>query len=484
MPEQPKNLEGSALGAVMPFSNLFRRVLDSGEDIVGHDIRYQRSILNTSIFTIEPHSVMCGIFQDITEPIFQKEQIIGRAREVIQKNLKTVQQIAYLLGENAADSEIILNSIVRSFSPEEVDDNDAGAAVTGAESFIEVDSCQRAKNGQLISGDVFLSEKVKQEGRIVSVLSDGLGSGVKASVLATMTATMALKFTASAMDIRRSAEIIMDTLPICSVRKISYSTFTVVDMASTGETRIIEHGNPPFLLIRPKGELNDSEDRSAARALAGPRHQLLQLSMSSAKTASSSFPMALRRRAWASSARPSDGDWKMSRSLSAKRSTGIPISQPASCRASWLRKAEEVDGLSAKDDITCGVVYFRSPRQLLVMTGAPFNRAHDHDLAMMAERTPGRKVICGGTTANIISRLLNRAIQIDMRQPLHPRVPPAARMEGFDLVTEGTLTLGEVLRLLEEGLRSRRHGVQSGRAAGGHAARQRYCEVRRRHQNQ
>ena len=124
--EQSKDLEGSALDAVIPFSYLFRRVLDSDEDIVGHDIRYQRSILNTSIFTIEPHSVMCGIFQDITKPIFQKEQIIGRAREVIQKNLKTVQQIAFLLGENAADSEIILNSIVRSFSPEEVDGSDAG----------------------------------------------------------------------------------------------------------------------------------------------------------------------------------------------------------------------------------------------------------------------------------------------------------------------------------------------------------------------
>jgi iron only hydrogenase large subunit-like protein len=123
--EREKELEGCALDAVIPFSNLFQRVLESGEDIVSHDIRYQRSILNASIFTIEPHSVLCGIFQDITEPIFQKEQIIGRAREVIQKNLKTVQQIAYLLGENAADSEIILNSIVRSFSPEDLNDGKA-----------------------------------------------------------------------------------------------------------------------------------------------------------------------------------------------------------------------------------------------------------------------------------------------------------------------------------------------------------------------
>jgi hypothetical protein len=116
-----------------------------------------------------------------------------------------------------------------------------------------------------------------------------------------------------------------------------------------------------------------------------------------------------------------------------------------------VAKAEEVDGSTAKDDITCGVVYFRSPRQLLVLTGPPFSFAHDRDLAKMAEQTHGRKVICGGTTANIISRLLDREIKIDTGQPLDPKVPPSAKMEGFELVTEGMLTLSEVLRLLEEG---------------------------------
>ena len=127
-PEQGGNPASSAPSGVLPFAGLFRRVLDSGEDIVSHDIRYKRKILNTSIFTIEPHSVIGGIFQDITEPTFQKEQIIGRAQQVIEKNLKTVQQIAYLLGENAADSEVILNSIVSSFAAEEVEEHDAEAA--------------------------------------------------------------------------------------------------------------------------------------------------------------------------------------------------------------------------------------------------------------------------------------------------------------------------------------------------------------------
>lgn len=126
-PAQGDKPGSSAPGAALPFAGLFRRVLDSGEDIVSHDIRYKGKILNTSIFTIEPHSVIGGIFQDITEPTFQKEQIIGRAQQVIEKNLKTVQQIAYLLGENAADSEVILNSIVSSFGAEEVEDNDAEA---------------------------------------------------------------------------------------------------------------------------------------------------------------------------------------------------------------------------------------------------------------------------------------------------------------------------------------------------------------------
>ncbi len=264
-----------------------------------------------------------------------------------------------------------------------------------------------------------------------------------------MTATMALKFTASAMDIRRSAEIIMDTLPICSARKISYSTFTVIDMATTGQTRIIEHGNPPFLLIRPGEELS-----IAKTELRPARWQDRVISFSTVDVQREDrivfFSDGITQAGMGEYRTPLGwGLQNVDRFVREKIDRHPHISARELSRI-LVSKAEEIDGLSAKDDITCGVVYFRSPRQLLVMTGAPFNRSHDNDLAKMAERTPGRKVICGGTTANIISRLLNREIQIDMRQALDPKVPPAAKMQGFDLVTEGTLTLGAVLRLLEQ----------------------------------
>ncbi|HKN20025.1 MAG TPA: SpoIIE family protein phosphatase [Terracidiphilus sp.] len=318
------------------------------------------------------------------------------------------------------------------------------------ENFIEIDYCQRAKHGQLISGDVFLIEKVKEEGRIVSVLSDGLGSGVKASVLATMTATMALKFAASPIDIRRSAEIIMDTLPICSVRKISYSTFTVVDMARSGTTRIIEHGNPSFLLIRPGGEA--CIDKTEVRPERW-RDRVISYTSFEVKREDRIvfFSDGISQAGMGEFRTPLGWGLPGIETYIREQIERRPHISARDLSRALVARAEEVDGLTAKDDITCGVVYVRSPRQLLVMTGAPFNRLHDQDLARMAEKTPGRKVICGGTTANIISRQLDRPIEIDLRQARDSRVPPTARMQGFDLVTEGILTLGEVLRLLEEG---------------------------------
>jgi hypothetical protein len=269
-------------------------------------------------------------------------------------------------------------------------------------------------------------------------------------VLATITATMALKFTASAMDTLKSAEIIMDTLPICSVRRISYSTFTIVDMTNTGETRIIEHGNPSFLLLRPNSEVTISKTE-----MRPTRWQDRVISFSTFNVEREDrivfFSDGITQAGMGEFRTPRGWGLEQADQFAREQIRWNPFMSARELSRLLVAKAEEVDGLTAKDDITCGVVYFRSPRQLLVLTGPPFNRAHDQDLANMAKQAPGRKVICGGTTANVISRLLNRPIKEEADQPRNRKVPPAARMEGFEFVTEGALTLSEVLRMLEEG---------------------------------
>jgi len=316
--------------------------------------------------------------------------------------------------------------------------------------FIEVDYCQSAKNGQIASGDIFLSRKFKEENRTIAVLSDGLGSGVKANVLATLTATMALKYTSSFIDIKRTAEIIMDTLPICSVRKISYSTFTIVDMDTLGNTRIIEHENPPFIIIRDGKSfpiekssihLKKWQERRISfaqfQARLGDRIVFFSDGVSQAGMGEFRTPLG----------------WGM---RNVEKFVEETVSSDQGISASALAKkiaakAQEVDCIGPRDDITCGVMYFRNPRRLLVLTGPPFSRDKDPELARLVNTFDGRKVICGGTTANILGRLLNRDIAMDL-DFFDPEVPPTSRMKGVDLITEGTITLAKVASLLEDGV--------------------------------
>lgn len=316
-------------------------------------------------------------------------------------------------------------------------------------SFMEMEHCQTAKQGQLVSGDVLLCQKFKEEDRLIAVLSDGLGSGIKASVLANLTATMALKYTRSFSDIKRSAETIMSTLPICSVRHISYSTFTIVDLHGSGRARIIEYDNPPFLLMRNGREepverreiaLDGWHDRKLhySRFVAQPGDRIVFFSdgVTQAGVGEYRTPLGWGREAAAGF---------IGQSVSAE--PGLSAHDLA---RSLVAEANRHDGGLPKDDTTAGVIYYREPRRLLVITGPPFSQSRDWELADLANGFPGRKVICGGTTANILCRALESRIEMDLSE-YDPEIPPAARMAGFDLITEGTLTLGRVAAMLETG---------------------------------
>jgi len=125
--EAKPGLEGASLDRLVDFSSLFSMVLDTGVDLADQDIHAAGRILHASIFSIEKKSFVGGVFQDITTPAVRKERVVAQARKVINKNLAVVQKIAFLLGENAAQSESILNSIIESFSSED-DEDDVAAS--------------------------------------------------------------------------------------------------------------------------------------------------------------------------------------------------------------------------------------------------------------------------------------------------------------------------------------------------------------------
>jgi hypothetical protein len=110
--------------------------------------------------------------------------------------------------------------------------------------------------------------------------------------------------------------------------------------------------------------------------------------------------------------------------------------------------AHSLDAYASKDDITCGVLYCRKPRHTLVVSGPPFDVNHDGYLVERIRQFKGKRIICGGTTATIASHHLGSKIEVDYRMRSRG-IPPIARMEGFDLVTEGMLTLNRTASLLE-----------------------------------
>jgi len=315
---------------------------------------------------------------------------------------------------------------------------------------IEVNCQQKNQEGERICGDVFLTLRVPEEGRTILVLSDGMGHGVKANMLATLTATMALNFTKEHKDVERIAEIIMNTLPVCSERKISYATFTVIDIEDNGFTRILEFDNPHALVFRGDQMLEPEWNCILMTTEKNAGREILTCSFNARKEdrifvcsdgviqsgmGFTAYPFGWGRE------KLSDLIHDLIRKepeISARRlATRI------------INVAVQNDSFKPQDDTSCAAVYFREPRKLLICTGPPYEMEKDAELARLVAEFEGRKILCGATTSDIIAREWGKKIT-DSFDFSDPDLPPVSSMEGIDLITEGILTLGKVSVLLEK----------------------------------
>mgnify|MGYP004521805907 FL=1 len=321
--------------------------------------------------------------------------------------------------------------------------------------FIDVDYAQIYKHGQKIGGDVFLLSRNPDNNQIVATLSDGLGSGVKANVLASLTAHMAHKLSFSPIDLNHSAKIIMDTLPVCKERKISYSTFTIADIRYKEnnediEVNLVEYDNPPSLRFSGSTPIKWERDKTELQREGAFKKEVV---------AASQFKLAIGERL----VMFSDGvtqsglgkslplGWRLDgvRAFVQKEIEANPDISSRELSRAIVQKANSLDGLCSKDDITCVVVYIRRPRRTLIVTGPPFTKEADKILGEKIAAFDGKKIVSGGTTAQIVSRLFGKKLTLDMKC-WSKDVPPASKMEGIDLVTEGMLTLSQVATILEK----------------------------------
>lgn len=325
------------------------------------------------------------------------------------------------------------------------------------DTFIEVDHYQVCKHKYHTAGDIFLSQKNPTDGRVITALSDGLGSGIKAGVLATLTATMATKFIASDIPIRRAAEIIMNTLPVCKERGISYATFTLVDIEPNATVKIMEYDNPPYVLIRQKTIIDPPKDSSVIerkdKATAPKKDAVLHYSQYVAKPGDRLvfFSDGVTQAGMGTARFPFGWGIEYVQSFILELIQTDPSISARNLARAIVKRALAHDAYIAKDDISCGVIYSRKPRDMLVLTGPPIRKENDAQIARIFENFNGQTVISGGTTANIISRELGRPLKVCIKN-LDPKIPPESEMEGVSLVSEGIITMGVVSEIFEKGI--------------------------------
>ncbi|MDR2171538.1 MAG: serine/threonine-protein phosphatase [Planctomycetaceae bacterium] len=313
-----------------------------------------------------------------------------------------------------------------------------------------MECCQCNHDGESVCGDDFLFERILAENRHLAALSDGLGSGIKANLLATMTTTMALRFIHSNMDVLQSAEVIMDTLPVCEIRKISYATFTIFDLQIGGKSRVIEMENPPFIHLRNNNDLyverrnlvakrwtSRNVQLSEIRIISGDRLIAFTDGVTQAGLGGDEYKLGWRR----------EGALDFIKSQVAKN-PDISAMELSSAVVHAAKRRNE--NYKCIDDISCMVIYLRKPRKLRLLTGPPFHNESDAAYAELVRDFDGKIILCGGTTAKIIARELNRKIEFDVKMVgKGGGLPAPSYMDGIDLVTEGILTLTDVVKRLE-----------------------------------
>lgn len=318
-----------------------------------------------------------------------------------------------------------------------------------ADYHIEVNLQQLKRHGQVVCGDVFHSRQIRAEGRTILVLSDGIGHGVKANVLATLTASMALNYTSFHTKPDVAANIFMRALPKTKEGNESYATFTIIEIEDSGQVRIINYDNPRSIIFRKGQIFNPKESQIPIRgaenagkilrirefeAMLDDRIIFITDGIDQSGLGSVKYPLG-----WGIENIRSFAENQIS------KNTEISATKLA---RKILNQALMNDGFEIRDDASCGVIYFRQPREFMLITGPPFYKIKDSEFVKRIQDFPGKKIICGGTTAEIIARELDLEVNIQHRFP-EKTLPPAAKMEGFEIVTEGILTLGKVEELLE-----------------------------------
>ena len=298
--------------------------------------------------------------------------------------------------------------------------------------------------GEQLCGDhVDLVEQ--GENSSVIVLADGLGSGVKASILSTLTSKIISTMMAEGLSLEDCVSTIAATLPICSVRGVAYSTFTIIHIRNNEDAEVIQYDNPLVIVLRngknydyPKTEMN----------IGGKR-----IFKSTIKLMEDDIFIAM------SDGCPHAGiglsynfGWKRDDIIDFMETVAVNGYTAKTLSTILVDQVNKLYEEKPGDDATACVIKVRKRVPMNILFGPPSNRDDANRMMSLFFSKEGKQIVCGGTTSSIVSKYLGKPIKASLVFDKNG-VPPIAEIEGVDLVTEGVITVNKVLEYAKDALK-------------------------------
>ena len=282
----------------------------------------------------------------------------------------------------------------------------------------------------------------QNEDSTVIVLADGLGSGVKASILSTLTSKIISTMMAAGLPIEECVSTIAATLPVCSVRGVAYSTFTIMHLINNETAEIIQYDNPQVIVLRdnvnydyPKTEMN-IDGKKIYKSVIRLQENDIFIAMSDG------CPHAGIGMAY-------NFGWKREDIIDFMETMSVAGLTAKNLSTLLVDECDKLYGHKPGDDATACIVKIRKREPMNILFGPPSNRDDCDRMMSLFFSKQGKHIICGGTTSSIAAKYLRKPLQATLNFEKSD-VPPIAKLEGVDLVTEGVITMNKVIEYAKD----------------------------------
>ena len=294
--------------------------------------------------------------------------------------------------------------------------------------------------GEQLCGDhVDIAEQ--GDGSTVIVLADGLGSGVKASILSTLTSKIISTMLAAGLSLEECVETIAATLPVCSVRGVAYSTFTILRIIQNRTAEVIQYDNPHVILLRdganwdyPRQEMSIG-GKQIYRSVIRLQENDVFIAMSDG------CPHAGIGVGY-------NFGWKREDIIYYMEAMNLCGYSAKLLSTMLVDECDRLYGGKPGDDATSCVVRMRRRVPMNMLFGPPGNRDDTDRMMSLFFAKEGKHIICGGTTSSLAAKWLNKPLQPSLNY--EGDIPPIAKLEGVDLVTEGVITVNRVVQYAQD----------------------------------